>query len=209
MVLLRMLTSESKKIKRKAKFIKFCKKAGGCGLVISHSAIVAALLVIALHSVVGIIAAPGLMACSLSFWKRKFRVSDHKRGGFRVKTNLLEKLGKQLEVAAKGVYILMNDFDTMSRLVRRLQDEVEHRRDIAELCVRNGRYEVLKEVVKEFFKQESCFLEQLEELEQHIYLCFLTINRSRRLVLQEIMESTVLTKDVCGTDDDQNHQERA
>jgi hypothetical protein len=45
----------------------------------------------------------------------------------------------------------------------------------------------LKEVVKEFHIHDSSYLEQLEELERHIYLCFHTINRSRRLVMDKIM----------------------
>lgn len=40
----------------------------------------------------------------------------------------------------------------------------------------NGKIEVLKEVVREFRVEESWFFEQLEELEEPIYLCFLTIN---------------------------------
>jgi hypothetical protein len=55
------------------------------------------------------------------------------------------------------------------------------------VCVKNGKREILKEVVREFHANESSFLEQIEELEEHIYLCFLTINRSSRLVFQEII----------------------
>lgn len=71
--------------------------------------------------------------------------------------------------------------------MRRLFDEVEHRKALADMCVRNKKPELLKEVVKEFHTHDLCYLEQLEELEQHIYLCFHTINRSRKLVMDEIM----------------------
>ncbi|KAA8537486.1 hypothetical protein F0562_027094 [Nyssa sinensis] len=178
--LLQRLTSKRRKVKRRAKFTRFCKKIG-LGFVISYSALAIALLVLALHSVVGIVAAPGLIASCLFSVKRGRKLA--KRG---LKTRKLERLGAQLEVAAKGVYILINDFDTMSRLVRRLHDEIEHRRELADMCVRNGKSGVLKEVVGEFQIHESCFLEQLKELEDRIYLSLLTINKSRMLVIQEI-----------------------
>ncbi|KAG0484265.1 hypothetical protein HPP92_008344 [Vanilla planifolia] len=53
--------------------------------------------------------------------------------------------------------------DTVSRMVRRVHDEVEHGRDVARL-------------------------EQLEELEEHVYLCLLTINPDRRLFAEEMGE---------------------
>jgi hypothetical protein len=133
-------------------------------------------------TVVGILAAPALIACSLGVSEKKMKVGC---GG--LKTRLLEKHGEQIDVAARGVYILINDFDTMSRMIRRLHDEVERRQAAAAVCVKNGKREILKEVVREFHANESSFLEQIEELEEHIYLCFLTINRSRRLVFQEII----------------------
>ncbi|KAL0391871.1 UNVERIFIED_CONTAM: hypothetical protein Sradi_2409900 [Sesamum radiatum] len=84
---------------------------------------------------------------------------------------------------------MMNDFDTMSRLVRRLHDEMEHRKFVAEICVRKGKNEMLKEVIeREFQMHERCFLEQLEELEKQICLCFLDINRSRRLLVREMVK---------------------
>ncbi|KAL0438383.1 UNVERIFIED_CONTAM: hypothetical protein Slati_2321300 [Sesamum latifolium] len=100
----------------------------------------------------------------------------------------LDGLGAQLDLAARGVYILVNDFDTMSRLVQRLHDEMEHRKFVADICVRKGKNEMLKEVVKEFQMHETWFMEQLEELEKQIYLCFLDINRSRRLVVEQMVK---------------------
>ncbi|KAL4650258.1 hypothetical protein ACB092_01G074600 [Castanea dentata] len=181
-VLLQRLTSKHRKMRRNARFSKIWKKVGGVSLVISHSAILILLLLFAFHSIVGIVAAPALLACSLGLCAKKMKGAW---GGLKAK--LLGKLGEQIDLAAKGVYILVNDFDTMSRMVKRLHDEVEHRKAVADICVKNGKFEILKEVVRDFHVHESSFLEQLEELEDHIYLCFLTINRSRRLVIQEIM----------------------
>ncbi|CAK9143840.1 unnamed protein product [Ilex paraguariensis] len=176
-LLFHRLTAKCQKIRRRTRLIKCYKKVVGSVLVVAYSALAITLFVLAVHSMVGTIAALGLIACSLGLLKKRRKTITPER---------LE-LDAQLDVAAKGVYILINDFDTMSRLVRRLYDEIEHSRAMADMCVRNGNNEVLKEVVKDFRNNESRFLEQLEELEEHIYLCFLTINRSRKLLVQEIM----------------------
>ncbi|KAH7849023.1 hypothetical protein Vadar_011854 [Vaccinium darrowii] len=179
--LLHRLTMDFKKIRRREKFKKYSKRILGLSLVVSCSALLIALLVISIHSIVGIVVAPSL-ACSLGLAKKRIELITK-----RLKTSLPEKFSTQLEVAAKGVFILINDFDTMSRLVGRLQDEIEHNKAIADMCVRIGKSEVLMEVVREFKIHQTSFLEQLEELEEHIYLCFLGINRSRMLVMQQVM----------------------
>lgn len=177
-VLLTSLTSKGKKIRRRA----MCNKLFKYNLVIFQNALIIVMLVFLLHGMVGIVATPGLVAGCLVLIKKKVMLVHR-----RFKSSLLERLAAQLDVAAKGVYILINDFDTMSRMVQSLDDEVEHCKTIANMCVRIGKPEILKEVVREFQINQSRFLEQLNELEEHIYLCFLNINRSRRLVLQEIM----------------------
>ncbi|PON93944.1 hypothetical protein TorRG33x02_103340 [Trema orientale] len=189
LVLLHKLTSKQKKIKRREKLRKICKKVGGVGLVISHSLLLVALLVFALHGVFGLVAAPAVMGCSSVYLGKRKKLASAARkrvGSGRVTGG---GLSEQLDVAAKGVFILINDFDTMSQMVRRLQNEVEHRKSVAGICVRNKKFELLREVVREFHEQDSSFVEQLEELEGHIHLCLLTINRSRRLVVQEIIAS--------------------
>lgn len=189
LVLLHKLTSKQKKIKRREKVIKICKKVGRVGLVISHSLLLVALLVFALHGAFALLAAPAIMGCSSIYLGKKKELDSAAKkrvGPSRVAGG---GLSEQLDVAAKGVFILINDFDTMSQMVRRLHNEVEHRKSVADICVKNKKFELLREVVKEFHDQDASFLEQLEELEGHIYLCLLTINRSRRLVLQEIIAS--------------------
>ncbi|CAH8357217.1 unnamed protein product [Eruca vesicaria subsp. sativa] len=183
--LLSRLTSKRRRIRRKARFFNFCKKLGGCSLVISHCAIVIALLIVALHSILGVLAAPAMLGlCSLGL-SRKKKAKRNVENKSKTDTTL-EKLGTQMDIAAKGMFIMINDLDTLSRLAGRLSDEIEHRKTIAAMCAKSGKIEVLKEALREFNGHEERFLEQLQELEEHLYLCFHTINRSRRLVFSQI-----------------------
>ncbi|KAL5072214.1 hypothetical protein RYX36_023101 [Vicia faba] len=180
--LLRKLTSKRKKIKRRLTLISACKKVGGIALVTSHGAILIALLIVSLHSVVGLVAAPSIVGGLVGLFIKRIK--------FRIRrSSSYERLCEQLDAAAKGVFIMINDLDTMSRMVKRLSDEVEYRKMVADVCVKNvgSKCEILKQVMNEFSDYENRFLEQLEELEEHVYLCFLTINRSRSLVMQQII----------------------
>lgn len=187
--LFRKLTSKREKIKRQAKCKKISKQVGSVCLVISHTTLVIALLVLAFHSIFGIIAAPGIATCFIAMKKKK-KNKSRTSSGLNSTISLLERFGAQLDISAKGIYILINDFDTISRLVWRLHDEIEHRKTIASMCIRNnGKIEVVKELVREFCIHDSGFLEQLKELEEHTKLCFHTINRSRGQVIQEIIDA--------------------
>ncbi|XP_027330154.1 UPF0496 protein At1g20180 [Abrus precatorius] len=183
MQLLHRLKSKRREIRRKLTLKRVCKNIGGIVLLTSHSAVLIALLVFSFHSIVGLVAAPSIVGGLVGLFMKKT-----KRARESLSTSSSERLCEQLDVAAKGIYILINDLDTMNRMVKRLHDEVEHRKMIADVCVRNGKCEILKQVMREFREHESSFLEQLEELQEHIYLCFLTTNRSRRLLVQEITE---------------------
>jgi hypothetical protein len=97
-----------------------------------------------------------------------------------------------VDAAARGVYIVERDLDTVSRMVRRAQDELEHGRDMARIAVGAAGHGgerpplLLQEVARE---EEECGEDlrcQLEELEEHACLCLLTINRSRRMVAHEM-----------------------
>ncbi|KAL0347475.1 UNVERIFIED_CONTAM: hypothetical protein Scaly_1763500 [Sesamum calycinum] len=184
--LLQELTSQHRKTKRRTKFIRLIKRGMASFVVMACGALVIALLVLAMHiATAGLAAAPGLVIiCTLGlFMMRKTRRDEREWNVAR-----LDEVVEQLDMAARGVYIMMNDFDTMSRLVR-LHDEMEHRKFVAEICVRKGKNEMLKEVIeREFQMHERCFLEQLEELEKQICLCFLDINRSRRLLVREMVK---------------------
>ncbi|KAJ8773178.1 hypothetical protein K2173_028355 [Erythroxylum novogranatense] len=102
----------------------------------------------------------------------------------------LARVWSQLDAAAKGTYILSRDLETISRIVDRINHEMEHMKDTVrfwvqrgEDCVQAGAGEVMRRM-----KQDCEFSQQLDELEEHLYLCFMTINRARNLVLKEILD---------------------
>lgn len=175
--LLDQLTSKRTKTKKRKRITKFIKRAfavTGCG------ALAVSLPLLAVHGTVGLVAVPVLAVSCLALFMMK-KLMKREKGDKR-----REEEEVAMDAAARGVYILINDFDTMSRLVERLNDEMEHRKFAAGVCVRRGKNEAMKEVVREFQMHELGFMEQLEELEKQIYLCFLDINRSRRLLIQQL-----------------------
>ncbi|KAG0448035.1 hypothetical protein HPP92_028029 [Vanilla planifolia] len=70
-------------------------------------------------------------------------------------------------------------------LVARVGDEVEHTTGLLSLC-REGEWEVGRrmevEMARQIWRNDEGFRQQLYELEEHLYLCFFTINKSRNLV---------------------------
>lgn len=106
-------------------------------------------------------------------------------------SGLLSKVGKQIDVAAKGTYILNRDFDTLSRLVARLHDEVEHKKAMVRFCWERREDKFCLQVVKEIKKSDVGFRKQVQELEEHVYLCLVTINRARALVIREMTSCCV------------------
>ncbi|MBA0765806.1 hypothetical protein Gotri_014943 [Gossypium trilobum] len=51
----------------------------------------------------------------------------------------LRKVEEQLDVAAKGTYVWNRDSDTLSQLVSRLNDEVEHKKETIGICLERQR----------------------------------------------------------------------
>ncbi|KAL6575056.1 hypothetical protein OROMI_012341 [Orobanche minor] len=94
----------------------------------------------------------------------------------------------QLEAAAKGAYVLYNDLDTIDRLVSRLHGAVENDRLLVRLGLERGVGDghSVMEVLKQIQRNRSGLVQQLEDLEEHIFLCFAAINRARSILLQEI-----------------------
>ncbi|KAL3505426.1 hypothetical protein ACH5RR_035267 [Cinchona calisaya] len=180
---LQRITSRGKKIRRRRKSIQCCKRIAEGTLIAACCALTIALLVLVIHSALGIVSAPGLVACSLGPCMKRIK----KTKPALMKTSSLEKFEGQLETAAKGIFFIINDFDTMSRLMTRLYDEIEHSKFIANLCLRRRNNEMVKEVVREFRINEIGVINQLKELEENVYLCILNINRSRRLLLEQMV----------------------
>ncbi|CAH1431027.1 unnamed protein product [Lactuca virosa] len=178
-LLLNKLTTNHTRITRKRKVLICLKKCGGFALIASYTVLAITLIVLACHGLVVTLASPGLIACFLGLFKTK-------KG---LKTSELKRVGSQMDVAAKGIYTLIKDLDTMCWLVGRLHDEVEFGKVIARKCV-GRKFDLLEEVMREFRVHDSCFLEQKEELEDHIYLCLLNVNRSRRLLVDKIMPTS-------------------
>lgn len=170
--LLKQLESRRDKTHSKINRLKKLK----CGSAVFLVALTASLLVIvAAHAFVLLVAAPGVMTTSLELIS-------------------IEKLGRwsaQLDAAAKGTYTLIRDLDTVSRLVARLNNEVEHVDVLMKLWVERGgdRLQASEEVACQLRRNDESFIEQLDELEEHLYLCFMTINRARNLVAKEIVNS--------------------
>ncbi|GKC46670.1 UPF0496 protein-like protein [Tanacetum coccineum] len=100
-------------------------------------------------------------------------------------------VGDQLDAAMKSTYILNTDFDTMIWLVSRLHDDIERNRRMIELCFERGRGEdkICLQVLRELEKSDVCYRQQVEEVKEHVYLCLLTINRARALVINELSKS--------------------
>lgn len=104
----------------------------------------------------------------------------------------MRQVSAQLDAAAKGTYILNRDLDTITRLVARLKNELEHAQGMVSFYMEkcDERLESSHEVVRQLRKIDASFCEQLDELEEHLYLCFMTINRARSLVMKEVPKSS-------------------
>ncbi|WOH06199.1 hypothetical protein DCAR_0625622 [Daucus carota subsp. sativus] len=92
-----------------------------------------------------------------------------------------------LDAAAKNTYVLLNDLDTIDRLVARLHTEIEGDKLLIRLGLERGSdRHAIQEVAKQLYKNHLNFLRQLSDLEEHLCLCFAAINRARALLVQEI-----------------------
>lgn len=169
--LLKQLESSRDKARTKLRLI-FASKHGSAIFLLALT--VSLTVIVASHALALLITAPGLIAASI-------QLPSARR---------LARVSTQLDVAAKGTYILNRDLDTISRLVARLNDEQEYMCSMVKFWLEKGeaRLQATGEVARQLKKNDASFSQQLDDLEEHLYLCFMTINRSRNLVLKEILD---------------------
>lgn len=137
-------------------------------------AVTASLTIIVMaHGLAMVVAAPAIAAVA------SFEMASAKS---------LRKVLAQLDAAAKGTYILKRDMDTISRLVARINDELEHMRAMVRFWLDRGDDKIQVGGKATLGENECNFGDQLDELEEHLYLCFMTINRSRNLVVKELLD---------------------
>lgn len=129
-------------------------------------------IIIMAHGLALLMVAPGLLAASFEL----------------ASPRTIAKTLAHLDAAAKGTYILKRDMDTVSHLVSRLNDELERMREMARFWLERGDVQLhtSEEVARQLNQNDFSFTKQLDELEEHLYLCFMTINRARNLVVKEI-----------------------
>ncbi|KAJ8539411.1 hypothetical protein K7X08_013663 [Anisodus acutangulus] len=184
--ILQHLSSKRKKVARKIKLIKNVNKASGICVTAACTLVAVAAVVLAAHTLVALVMGPAILTIIPLKPSKINKFTSRLRF---LKCGFLSKIGAQLDVAAKGTYILNRDFDTISRLVDRLHDEIEHNKAMIQLCLDRKEDSISLQVLKELKKSNVGFRKQVEELEEHVYLCLLTINRARALVIKEIGKS--------------------
>ncbi|XP_038709750.1 UPF0496 protein At3g49070 isoform X2 [Tripterygium wilfordii] len=131
-------------------------------------------VIVATHAIALLVATPSLIAASLEF----------------ASTRRLARVSAQLDTATKGTFIMNKDLDTISRHVTRVNDDIEHMRAMGKFWVERGedRLHTSYEVARQVKMNDASFSDQLDELEEHLYLCFMTINRARNIVVKEILD---------------------
>lgn len=165
----RLRTSRSKirRIRRATIASAICLIGTAVGMVAAAAAVTA-------HALAAFVVAGPLCSSSSSFCSRM--------------TNKEVAHMTQLDAAAKGTCVLKNDLATIDRLARRLHTAVEGDKDLIRLGLERGAQDKhpIQEVLKQLRKSHPNFLHLLNELDQHICLCFNTVNRARSLLLQHI-----------------------
>lgn len=171
--LLRRLERKRDKTRAKLRVIRKL-KSGSAVVLVGLTASVTA--IIAAHALAVLVAGPCLIAAA-SF-------------ELLASSNKLWAQSAQLDAAAKGTYILMRDLDTISRLVGRLNNELEHVHGIVQFWVERAedRRQASTAVARQLkLNNDTSFNEQIDELGEHLYLCFMTVNRARNLVFKEML----------------------
>ncbi|XP_061345122.1 UPF0496 protein At1g20180-like [Gastrolobium bilobum] len=183
------LKSMRKKVGRKIKLTKYLKKTSGICVTACCGIVAVTVIVIAAHTLVALIMGSAILNFPFKHLKKKLQ--SYKISG----SGSLSEVYDQLDIAAKGTYILNRDFDTMSRLIARLHDEIEHNRAMVQFCLDRKEDKFSLQIVKELKKSDVGIRKQVEELEEHVYLCLVTINRARALTGKKILSKATTVSD--------------
>lgn len=163
-----------RKLRSKMKLIQHATRGSAICLVATVVGVIISAVTIATHALVALVAipfCPTCPACPASKMTRK----------------QLSHIA-QLDAAAMGTFVLHNDLDTIDRLVARLHSAFESDKLLVRLGLERGRDRLsVQEVLKQLQKSHSNILKQLTDLDEHLCLCFTSINRARSLLLREIL----------------------
>ncbi|CAN6234986.1 unnamed protein product [Urochloa humidicola] len=191
--ILRSIRSSHRRVARKLKIVKAVKKLSRALLVVVCGGAAAAAVGAASHLVffgflIGAAAAGLLLPIAL---KKRIAANAKKEKRSGKTMSSLLRLHEQLDIAAKGAYVLGQDLDTVSSLVARLADGIERENAMARCCEeRLGERSSVMEMVNELRKSCSSSKRIAEELEEHVCLLLATIYKARVLVIQEFSKKS-------------------
>lgn len=159
-----------RKSQSRLQLIRHCSTGSALCLIAATVGVIMSAVAIATHALVALVATPICPAILTSSMTKKEKIHL-----------------AQIDAAAKGAYVLQNDLDTIDRLVARLHAAVENDRLLIHLGLERGRDKYsIQEILKQLRRNRPNFVQQLVDLEEHLFLCFAAINRARLLLLQEI-----------------------
>ncbi|KAL3628193.1 hypothetical protein CASFOL_027239 [Castilleja foliolosa] len=147
-----------------------CSKGSALCLIAATVGVIVSAVVIASHAFVALVSIPLCPAVLASGVSKKETV----------------RLA-QLDTAARGACVLQNDLDTIDRLVASLHAAVENDRFFVRWGLERGvdGHSIL-EVLKQIRRNQSSLVQQFKDLKEHIFLCFIAINRARANLLKEL-----------------------
>ncbi|CAN1234964.1 UPF0496 protein At3g49070 [Linum perenne] len=185
------LKSRRRKVKRKIKVIGCINRVAGISVAAACGVLALTAVVLAAHTFTALVMGP-MAVVGGGIGPVKKLVNRVLR--FKVMTSIgvLKRVHRQLDVAAKCMYILNRDMETVSRLVTRLHDEVEHGKEMTKFWSekmsksRDNATTFKAQVAKEMKRKDCELRKQVDELEELLCLCLLTINRGRGLVAHEL-----------------------
>ncbi|TXG54966.1 hypothetical protein EZV62_020222 [Acer yangbiense] len=133
-------------------------------------AVTIAAAAVATHALIAIVAAP----FSTAFLPRVLTKKQHAHV-------------EQLDAAAIGTFVLNNELETIDRLVAGLYTDIEADKQLVKLALeRVEDTYCINEVLNRLRKNQQKFTDKLKDLDEHICLCFNSVNKMRSLLLQKI-----------------------